>query len=49
MFPDDNYDDGVKCMSHCTSVSHDIAFNGVAYFGNYTRLPDSWTEYFGLS
>lgn len=46
MFPDDNYDDGVKYMSHCISVGHGIAFYRVECCGNSTGLPDSWTEYF---
>ena len=48
MHPDDNYDDGVMCMSHCISVGHGLkdgmTFYEVACFGNFTGLPDNSTE-----
>jgi hypothetical protein len=40
MHPDDNYDDGVTCVSHCVGVGYglkdSVAFYEIACFGNST-------------
>jgi len=45
MHPDDNYDDGVTCMSHFISVDHGLrdvmAFYEVACFENSTGISDN--------